>query len=248
MEMIFGRLREFGYDGVELFVRNPRELDVERIERLLSENGLKAAAVGTGPVVAEDGLFLSHENADARSEAVARGKTIVDFAAALDCQVNVGKFRGDIGGDPRRKAWMDEGMREIAAYAQERKVIITIEPQSRLGCDNSNTTQQCLAWIRELGMANIRIMLDVFHMQIEDVSIPASFIDAAALLFHVHFADTNRECPGTGNIDFATVLHILRALRYEGFVSMEMKQTPDSARAAERAIDYARMLASFVWA
>jgi sugar phosphate isomerase/epimerase len=248
MEMIFGRLREFGYDGVELFVRNPRELDVERIKRFLSENGLQAAAVGTGPIVAEDKLFLSHENSDVRSAAVARGKAVVDFAAALDCQMNIGKFRGDIGGDSRRKAWMDEGMREIAAYAQERKVIVTIEPQSRLGCDNSNTTQQCLAWIRELDMTNIRIMLDVFHMQIEDVNIPASFIDAAALLFHVHFADTNRECPGMGSIDFATVLHILRALRYEGFISMEMKQTPDSARAAKRAIDYASVLASFVWA
>jgi sugar phosphate isomerase/epimerase len=248
MEKIFGRLGEFGYDGVELFVRDPRELDVERVKRLLAGNGLLAAAVGTGPVVAEDKLFLTHDDAGVRKEAVARARTIIDFAAALGCQMNVGKFRGNTGGDSRKKAWMDEAMREIASYAQEKKVIITIEPQSRFGCDNSTTTQQAMAWVRELDMPNIRIMLDVFHMQIEDACIPASFIDATDLLCHVHFADTNRECPGTGSIDFATVFHILRALKYEAFIAMEIKQAPDSETAARRAIGYVKTLASFVWA
>ncbi|GHU34943.1 hypothetical protein AGMMS50256_29350 [Betaproteobacteria bacterium] len=109
------------------------------------------------------------------------------------------------------------------------------------------TTQQTVAWIRELNMPNIRIVLDVFHMQIEDACIPASFIDAADLLFHVHFADTNRECPGTGSIDFATVLHILKTLKYEAFIAMEVKQAPDSETAARRAINYVKTLASFVW-
>ncbi|MDR0441600.1 MAG: sugar phosphate isomerase/epimerase [Candidatus Accumulibacter sp.] len=247
MERIFGRLGEFGYDGAELFVRDPRELDVEKIKRLLAENGLRAAAVGTGPVVAEDKLFLTHDDAGMRTQAIARAKTVIDFAAALGCQVNVGKFRGNIDGDPRKKTWMDDAMREIAFYAQEKSVFITIEPQNRFGCDNSMTTQQGLAWIRELNVPNMRIMLDVFHMQIEDASTPASFIDAADSLLHVHFADTNRECPGTGGIDFATVLHVLRALNYEAFIAMEIKQTPDSETAAKRAIDYVKTLASFIW-
>ena len=247
MEEIFGKLGEFGYEAVELFVRDPRELDAERVNRLLVKNGLQAAAVGTGPIVAEDGLSLTHDDIGIRKNAVARGKVVVDFAAALGCQMNVGKFRGNTGESSEKKAWMNEAMREIASHAQKQDVIITIEPQNRFGCDNSMSTQQTLGWIRELGMPNIRIMLDVFHMQIEDVCIPSSFIDAADQLLHVHFADTNRECPGTGSIDFTMVLHVLKALKYDKFISMEIKQTPDSETAAKRAIHYVKTLASFIW-
>jgi sugar phosphate isomerase/epimerase len=84
-------------------------------------------------------------------------------------------------------------------------------------------------------------------MQIEDACIPAGFIEAADMLFHVHFADTNRGCPGAGSIDFATVLHVLKALKYDSFISIEIKQFPDSETAARRAINYVKTLASFVW-
>jgi sugar phosphate isomerase/epimerase len=247
LEEIFVKLRGLGYDGVELFVRDPQELDPEKIKQLLLQNGLLPAAVGTGQIVAEDKLFLTHDDEAVRKKAVARAKDVVDFTAVFGCQVNIGKFRGNIGGDARKKVWMDEAIKEIAAYAQKKNVLITIEPQNRFGCDNSSTTQQAVGWIRELNMPNIRLMLDVFHMQIEDACIPASFVEAADLLFHVHFADTNRECPGAGGIDFATVLHILKALKYESFISVEIKQSPDSETAARRAIDYVRTLASFIW-
>ncbi|GHU34939.1 hypothetical protein AGMMS50256_29340 [Betaproteobacteria bacterium] len=131
MEKTFGKLSEFGYDGVELFVRDPRELDVERIKQLLAGNGPLAAAVGTGPVVAEDKLFLTHDDAVVRKDAIARAETVVDFAAALGCQMNVGKFRGNTGGDSRKKAWMDDAMREIASYAQRKNVFITIDTNLR---------------------------------------------------------------------------------------------------------------------
>jgi sugar phosphate isomerase/epimerase len=248
LEEIFAKLRGIGYDGVELFVRDPRELDPEKIKRLLLQNGLLPAAVGTGQVVAEDKLFLTHDDETLRKNALARAKDVVDFAAALGCQMNIGKFRGNTGGNTQKKDWMDKAIKEIAVYAQKKNVFITIEPQNRFGCDNSSTTRQAVAWIRELNMPNIRLMLDVFHMQIEDACIPASFVEAADLLFHVHFADTNRECPGAGGIDFATVLHILKALKYESFISLEIKQSPDSETAARRALGYVKTLASFIWA
>ena len=247
MEEIFCRLSEFGYDGVELFVRDPRELDTDRFNRLLEKTGLQMAAVGTGPIVAEDKLFLTHDDPEVRKKAIARAKAVVDFAAALGSQINIGKFRGNIGGDSRKKAWMDEAMREIAFYAQKKNVLITIEPQNRFGCDNSMTTQQTVAWIRELNMPNIQIMLDVFHMQIEDACLPASFIDVADMLCHVHFADTNRECPGTGGIDFSTALHVLKAIKYDAFIAIEIKQTPESEVVAKRAINYVKTLTSFIW-
>ena len=246
-ETIFGKLKEVGYDGVEIFVRDPNELDAGTFKRLLGNCGLAVAAVGTGPIVAEDKLCLTHDDVAARRQAVARGKAVADFAAELGAQMNIGKFRGDVCGNPQKQAWMNEGLLEIAQYAHKKNTLITIEPQNRFGCDNCNTTQQALAWLRALNAPNVKLMLDVFHMQIDDACIPASFLEAAGETIHVHFADTNRGCPGSGSIDFALVLRMLKAMRYDRFISMEIKQVPDSERVARKALEYVKMLGSFIW-
>lgn len=246
-ERVFAALRAIGYDGVELFVRDPRELDPKRFTRLLADTGLKAAAIGTGPLVAEDKLCLSHTDPAVRKEALERGKLVVDFAAELQSQINIGKFRGNTEGDGKRHAWMFEGLRELAAYALQKKVDITIEPQNRFGCDTCTSSLEGVAWIRELNLPNVHLMLDLFHAQIEDASIPASLIEAAPYLLHVHFADTNRGWPGTGSIDFAQALHILKALRYEKFISVEIKQFPDSETAARNSLQYLHALCLGIW-
>ncbi len=247
MEIIFAKLRGMGYDGVELFVRNPVELDPETFKPMLANNELSVAAVGTGQVLAEDKLHFTHEDAAVRKEAVTRVQSVIDFAAALNSQVNIGKIRGDIGADPRKKDWMESAFRELEGHARKRNVMITLEPQNRFGCDNLNTTQQALAWLNTMNLPNLKLMLDVFHMQIEDASIPASFIEARDMAVHVHFADTNRRAPGTGGIDFQQTLRILKALGYDRFVTMEIAQTPDSETAARHAIQYIKALTDVVW-
>ena len=246
-EAIFTKLRGMGYDGVELFVRDPRELDPEFFRRALASSGLVAAVVGTGQILAEDGLHLTHEDDAMRREALVRLKATVDFAAELQSQVNTGKIRGETGGSTQKKAWMEDAFRELEAYARAKNVVVTIEPQHRFGCDNLNSTEQSLAWLRSMNLPNLKLMLDVFHMQIEDVCPPASFVEAADMCVHVHFADTNREAPGVGSIDFVLALRMLKALKYDRFITMEIKQAPDSETAARRAIDYVRALADAIW-
>lgn len=246
-EKIFASLQAMGYDGVELFVRDPLELDPEYFRTLLARTGLKAAVVGTGPIAAEDGLCLSHPDPAVRKKALARGKAAADFASELGSLMNVGKFRGDTGGEAQRKEWAFEGLRELAAYALQKNVPVMIEPQNRFGCDACTSTKEGLAWLDALASPNISLMLDVFHMQIDDACLPASFIEAAPHLSHVHFADTRRDRPGTGGIDFALILRVLQALRYTRFISVEIKQTPDSETAARNALEYLRALCAAIW-
>jgi sugar phosphate isomerase/epimerase len=246
-EFIFTRLQSLGYDGVELFVRNPRELDPEIYKRLLSRTGLVVAAIGTGQILAEDKLYFTHEDANIRKESIARVKDVVDFASELNCQVNIGKIRGNIGAASEKKEFMEDAFRELESYACGKGVLITLEPQHRFGLDNLNSTQDSINWIRDMNLPNLKIMLDVFHMQIEDPSISAGFIEAADILFHVHFADTNRGAPGTGGIDFAQILRVLKALKYSRFISMEYNQLPDSETAARYGIEYIRTMVDAIW-
>jgi len=85
-------------------------------------------------------------------------------------------------------------------------------------------------------------MLDVYHMNIEDKSIIASFIEAIDYCYHIHFADATRRYPGTGQIDFLNIMRALKALKYDGFISLEVMQKPDQYTAASRSIEYLRLL------
>jgi 5-keto-L-gluconate epimerase len=241
---IFSALRQIGYQGVELFVRDPRDMDQDNFCRTVESCGLEVAAVGTGPLVSEDKLTFTSPDDRVRIKAIERTKAVIDFAARFGAQVNVGKLRGNVhNGDlAQSQQWQNQAFRELCGYAAVKGVNITIEPQNRFAIDNLNTTQQAIAWITEQRLPNLFLMLDVFHMNIEDQSTVASIIEAKEYNIHVHFADNNRGVPGVGHINFPEVVRVLRAIGYNRYISVEIDQIPDSYRAAQASFEFVQRL------
>ena len=244
LKEMFTSLKEIGYQGVEAFVRDPRDMDQDEFCRLLKSYDLELAAVGTGPIVAEDKLTFTSPDESARNEAINRGKAAVDFAARLGAQVNIGKLRGDVktGDQVQAKMWRDQAFKVVCRYAALKNITITLEPQCRFAIDNLNSTQEALAWVKQQQISNLFIMLDVFHMNIEDKSQAASFIEAKDYNLHVHFADNNRGVPGTGKIDFVDAIRVLKALGYNRYISLEIDQIPDCYSSAKASFEYLNRL------
>ncbi len=244
LKRMFASLKEIGYQGVEAFVRDPRDMDQDEFCRLLMSYDLELAAVGTGPVVAEDKISFTSPDERDRNEAFERAKAAVDFAARLGAQVNIGKLRGDVNkGDlVQGREWRDQAFKLVCRYAALKNTTITLEPQCRFAIDNLNSTQEALGWVKQQQLSNLMIMMDVFHMNIEDKSQAASFIDAKDYNLHIHFADNNRGVPGTGNIDFVDAIRVLKALGYNRYISLEIDQIPDCYSAAKAAFKYLNRL------
>lgn len=244
LKEMFSSLKEIGYQGVEAFVRDPREMDQDEFAGLLESYGLELVAVGTGPIATEDKITFTSPDERIRSEAIKRAKAAVDFAARFGAQVNVGKLRGDVnkGDQLQAKAWRNEAFKILCEYAALKSIAITLEPQCRFAVDNLNSTQEALRWVKQQGLSNLYIMMDVFHMNIEDKSQAASFIDAKDYNIHIHFSDNNRGVPGTGKIDFVDAIRVLLALGYNRYVSLEIDQIPDSYSAAKSGFEYVSRL------
>lgn len=240
LQEMLSSLREIGYQGVEAFVRDPREMDQVEFARILESRGLELAAVGTGPMVAEDKLTFTALDESVREEAINRAKAAVDFAAQFGAQVNIGKLRGDLlkSDLSYSQKLRDQAFAVVCEYASAKGVAITLEPQCRFAVNNLNSTQEALTWVKQQQQANLYLMLDVFHMNIEDKSQAASFIDAKDYTIHVHFADNHRGIPGTGSINFPDAIRVLKALGYKRFLSMEINQEPNCYTAAQRAFEY----------
>jgi sugar phosphate isomerase/epimerase len=244
LDAVCGELKALGYDGVELFARNPRELDLASIQATIRRHALAVPEISTGPA-SEDGLSLTDADATVRERTRERLHDYADMAARWGAQMHLGRIRGAIPEGPAaEEAWkrMKEGFLDLAEYGQRRGVRVLLEPQCRFQGNALLSVTDGLVFVRELSHPNLGIVADTFHMSIEDVSIPVALVAARAHLWHVHFADSNRRYPGGGHTNFQEILEALRLIGYDRFITMEMDQAPDSSTAARRAIRFVRAL------
>lgn len=240
----FGKIAELGYDGVELMVKTPSRLDGEEIRHLLDNYGLELAGLCSGQVYGEDGLGLVGPDPDVCRKAMQRMKELVDFAALFGegTMVNIGRSRGmgdesDIAGTWQRAV---EVFRELSDYALARGVRLTLEPINHYETNYILTTKDGLAMVRDVDRPNFGLMLDTYHMNIEDVDIYDSFREARQYCWHIHFSDNNRKWPGNAHLDFPGIVEVLQEIEYDGFVSAEILPWPDPNTAARSTIHYLR--------
>lgn len=244
LELSFRKVAELGFDGVELMLKNPALLDGSQIRRLLEEYGLELAGLCSGQVYGEDGLGLIGPDPEICRRAMGRMKTLVDFAVEFGegTMLNIGRTRGRADESDQRGSWRRavESFCELADYAAPKGGRLSLEPINHNEINYIMTTQEGLQMVRDVGRTNFGLMLDVYHMNIEDTNICDSLRDARDYCWHIHFADSNRKWPGNANLDFPGVIEALLQLDYRGFVSAEIVPWPDPDAAGRSTIEYLR--------
>ena len=237
------KIKALGYDGVELAVRDPAQLDSAFLISLLNKHNLPVPALGTGQAYVEEKLSFTDPRQDVREMAIARFKSQAMLASKLNAMVIIGLVRGTSGGQvdvETAEGWLVDALRECAVVNSN--VRFAIEPINRYETNLVNTVQSGLQLLEKVGRKNVGLLLDTFHMNIEEVVVTESIHAAKDSLFHFHVADSNRWHPGAGHIDFRSVLNALSDVGSAGFVSAEILPLPDSDLAARRAIEYLRAL------
>jgi len=132
--------------------------------------------------------------------------------------------------------WLVEALQECSAAASHQGVRLALEPINRYETTLINTSSQGLKLIEQVGAENFGLLLDTFHMNIEEPDIEASIQTCNDHIFHFHVADSNRWYPGAGHLDFKTILNSLFGTGYTGWVSGEFLPNPDAGSAALQSI------------
>ena len=91
--------------------------------------------------------------------------------------------------------------------------------------------------LKSLPSPNVKLLADLFHMNIEEADLAAAIRDAGRWIGHVHFVDSNRRPAGLGHLDYASIAAALREIGYDGYLSAEAFPYPDSDAAAARTIE-----------
>lgn len=229
-----------GFDGVELALKRAEEIDIELLHQLLGDNNLEVSCISTGQVFADGGLTLTDENPQKRSQVIAVFKDLIDLAAIFGKKINMGRVRGTIGN--RSQQWVEnlfcETLAELGEYAGKQKVTLLIEPINRYESDFINTIQEGIRILKKTGLSNLKIMPDVFHMNIEEVSIIGELAENIQYIDYIHLADSNRKAPGQGHIDFKKIFNTLAQSGFKGWTSVEILDKPNADEAARQAADY----------
>lgn len=214
-----------GVDGLDIS-GEPDTIDISRTKKALTDNGLKAFCIN-GNYDNDDRVFC-HNDKQQRAKAISYGKKCVDMAAELGAKnylIVPSKINGTGYYSSREEDWNHavEAIYEVAEYARKSGVTIGIECVNKYEVTLIRTLQEGIKLSEQIGLGNVKIIADTFHMNIEEVAgVHNAFRRAGGeCLAHVHLGDNVREVPGKGCLNWREILMALKDINYSGALSFE---------------------------
>jgi len=240
-----------GFDGLEVFAPGPDAVPAETLGQALKSKGLALAAVGTGAGWVRHKLLLTDPDPAQRRRGVDFVRSMIDFGAAAGeiagapAPAIIGSMQGRWGGEVSKETaleWLGEALEELGTHAASRRTFLLIEPLNRYETNLLNTLADGSALLRTLKTQNVKLLADLFHMNIEEQDSASSLAAAGADVGHVHFVDSNRRPAGCGHIDYGPIVRGLQQAGYTGFASAEALPWPNSREAARATVEVFKRL------
>lgn len=227
---ILPRMKAAGCDFVELLVPEPGELDLAATRKALEANGL-GCVLAARVNLARD---LASPDEAAHRAGITYLETCVDTATALGATIVGGPLYGaplvfagrpptPVSPDDRRRK-IDQvvaGLKAASRRAEGEGVTFALEPLNRFETDIANTTAHGLALVEAVDSPAMGVMLDTFHMNMEDPSIPEAIHRAGKRIAHFQANENHRGFIGSGHIDWPAVARALVAVGYAGPITLE---------------------------
>ena len=239
LEQSLPRIKALGYDGIELALFQAESLDMLRLRALLRDNGLELPVISTGQISRVMGVHFTDPDPQNRNRAVALFSSIINVGAEFGADINVSLVRGRVPPGASRadaEEWLADCLVRLCRQAEKAGIALLLEQMNRYETDLLNSIPEVAEFIGRVGMPNLKIHADTFHMNIEDVDMPRTLQRHIDKLGYLHLSDSNRLWPGAGHIDFDSILTALREAGYTRWLGVEVLRVPDSVGAAERSI------------
>ncbi|MDO6436807.1 sugar phosphate isomerase/epimerase family protein [Cyclobacterium sp. 1_MG-2023] len=222
---LFPKIKDMGFDIVEIPVEDPSLIDTKIVDQALKDNGLTpviCAAFGTN-------RDLTHEDPSFHQNSLDYIQACFDTSAALGAQFVAGPMYSAVGKarlvSPEQKKieWQRAvtNLQKVCRMAEISGQKIALEPLNRFETDLINTTADLMQLISDINHPAAGVLLDGFHMNIEEPSIEAAILQAGEKLIHVQVSENHRGTPGTGQTRWEDFRSGLEKINYKGAVTIE---------------------------
>jgi sugar phosphate isomerase/epimerase len=234
-------LERIGYGGIEL-IGSVTELSVEEIRQAFLGSSIRPCIIPAAP-----GRDLVALERATRREALEATLRRIEIAAEIGAPgLLLALYQPPqypdlspafTAHELQRRVFVAQ-LHELAPAAERAGVQLVLEPLNRYETSFLRSLSDGLRLCQEIGSPALRIMADFFHMQLEEAQVPESIRAAAAYLVHVHVADSNREQPGRGHLDFRPGFRTLKEIGYDGPLSLECRLAGEPLEVLRSAGDY----------
>jgi D-psicose/D-tagatose/L-ribulose 3-epimerase len=235
IDVLFPKISAMGFDVVEIAVEDPTLIDIRKVKAGLEKYHLKAMVCGAfGP-----SRDLTHEDVSVHENCFSYIEACFDFCNELGTGFLGGPMYSAVGkarmvpADQRKREWdlAVKNLRKVSDMAAARGLQIALEPLNRFESDLVNNTDDVLRLIADIDHPAAKVMLDGFHMNIEERDIVKAIISAGDKLIHMQVSENYRGTPGTGQTRWNDYREGLTAINYKGVVSIE-SFTPENRELA----------------
>jgi len=238
LEELAPRVANIGFDLVEIPVEEPDLLEYSEVREILNSHALDASVCA----VMSGERDLIHPEEEIRDTGMHHVRTCVDIAHEVGSDRVVGPLYSAIGRcwqpspDQRKKEeeLLVEQLHRLSEYADDRNVTLCVEPLNRFETSFLNLTSQVVDIVERVDHSACKILLDIFHLGIEEKDLGDAVRSAGSYLGHVQVSENDRGVPGTGHLPWQDVASALRDLNYDGPIVVESFnfENKDIARAA----------------
>lgn len=219
------RIRDWGFDTIELPVENPGDFDPGRAAELLAELGLSATVV----LVFGPGRELTAAPAGIIESTQEYLRHVIDVAARVGSPVIAGPAYTSVGRTWRLRPAerrdclreLRENLRPVLEHAAAREITLAVEPLNRYETSLLNTVEQTLEALDPLPHEHCGLALDVYHQNIEERDIAAAVTAASGRIAHVQVCGNDRGTPGADHLDWPAILAALGTAGYAGPLVIE---------------------------
>lgn len=217
-------MKKYGFSGLDLFIRNTPLYQLKEYKRIIQANDMQVVSL-FAIYLGESGVKLSEKDPVLRKKYIKMMMEQLDNAKELNALgLGLGYIRGGYYKDETESDALKriaDCLHPIGEYAESIGSKILLEPINRYELNTLNKAVDAVDFIKSNKLKGIGLQLDMFHMNIEDKSIPYAIEYSKGLISNVHISSSNRHAVGTGHFNFKEVTDTLRKVGYNGFLTLE---------------------------
>jgi D-psicose/D-tagatose/L-ribulose 3-epimerase len=220
---ILPRVKGYGFDAFEIPIFDPSQVDVEPIRKELEANNLACTICAILP----PGLSAIDGDSAVRAKTQEHLARCVELTAAFGATLLSGPVYAPVGYLPGRRRtkdewqWAVECIQGLGPTLEKNGVTLAIEPLNRFETFFLNTVSDAADFCDAIGHSNIGVLVDTFHANIEEKSIPEACRKLGPRLRHIHACENDRGIPGSGHVDFTGMVDVLKEIGYGGYLTIE---------------------------
>ena len=220
------KIKEMGFDIIEVAVEKQELIDWVKLKEIVKETGLHVTISGAFGLERD----ISSDDPNIRAKGLKYITDCIDIAQNMGSPIFGGPVYSAVGKTrfisdeqkKRERAWCIENLIKVSKFAEDRGIIVGVEPLNRFETDMVNTADQAISLVKEVDHPNIKIQLDTFHCNIEEKNIPDTIRKVGKdLLCHVQGNESDRGTPGTGNVDWIGIKEALTEIGYDKAIVIE---------------------------